>query len=443
MYKSFKKYLLAFMVLCIVGGVLRPFDGGSQGIYSFAETHSSAEVKAFETILETNAGDVAKSLTAKEKKEALETLLEIEKHTDSRKKEGKLLYGEKEEGLRKKFLNILDKATVRVYPQEAEVSGFDEEPKIGLPQNNKERVLKYFFHILKTPKFYEFSKLYQSYMEDYDSKTYDKIIELLTDEGIEDPKMYFFLLENYEVEQTQAVFRVNEKLELEEKKLFDVKGKGKGLRNLTKLFRENGSKIEPFTDKDMLWKRVKNIIEEENLKKFDYVIVTTDGKHNNLASVIESPDGNNDGKRWILQVDSQDMDQELEDTLIHEYGHYLTLNEKEIDYTDEYDLNRYCETGLVAKEHSFINRFYQEFWKDYRIVYTPTDHLFYVRNRNSFVSDYAATNPAEDVAETFLSFVVEEKPKGDSIAEKKIRFFYGDERFVKIRTYIRKQLGLN
>lgn len=443
MYKSLKKYLFTLTLLCTVGGLFYPFVGDSQENYSFARTYSREEMRSFETILETNAGEVAKFLTVKERKKALETLLEIEKHTNFRKREGRLLYGEKEEGLRKKFLDILDEATLRAYPQEADVSGFDEEIDVNLPHNNRDRVLKYFFHVLKTPQFHKFSKLYMRYMDSYDTETYDEIIELLGGAGIEDPQVYFCLLENYDAEQTQAVFRVNERLELEEKKLFTKEGRGSVFRDLTKFLREEGSQIESFKEKDLLWKRIRNVIEAENLKKFDYVIVTTDGEDNNLASVIESPDGEHNGERWLLQVDSKDMDNELEDTLIHEYGHYLTLNEKEVDYTDEYDLDRYCEFGLVAKKNSFIDRFYREFWKDYRIAYTPTDHLFYIRHRNSFVSDYAATDPAEDVAETFLHFVTGEKPKGDSIAEKKILFFYGDERFVRSRTYIRKRLGLD
>ncbi|MDO4794246.1 MAG: hypothetical protein Q3993_08675 [Filifactor alocis] len=441
-YKSLKKLLIALTAFCVIGAGVYSFEMRSKDACSFADTYSGEEMRSAETILEANLGNVKGFLTSKEKKKALETLLEIEKHTDLRRKEGEFFYGEKEEALRNKFLDILDEATVRAYPQEADVSGFDEDIEVDLPENNKERVLKYFFRVLKTPQFHKFSKLYIDYMDNYDVETYDEIIKLLTRAGIEDPQVYFCLLENYDVEQTQAVFRINEKLELEEKQLFSKDGRGSVFRNFMKRFGED-SKIKPFHEKDLLWKRIRSVIETENLKKFDYVIVTTDGEDNSLASVIESPDGKRNGERWLLQVDSQDMGYELEDTLIHEYGHYLTLNEKEVDYTDEYDLNRYCEVGLVAKENSFINRFYQKFWKDYRISYTPTDHLFYIRHRSSFVSDYAATDPAEDVAETFLHFVAGEKPKGNSIAEKKILFFYEDKRLVKSRAHIRKQLGLD
>ncbi|MBK9051223.1 MAG: hypothetical protein IPL78_09985 [Chloroflexi bacterium] len=40
------------------------------------------------------------------------------------------------------------------------------------------------------------------------------------------------------------------------------------------------------------------------------------------------------------------------------------------------------------------------------------------------MTDYAATNPAEDIAETFMAFVLEPKPNGDTIAEEKVLFFY-------------------
>ena len=69
-----------------------------------------------------------------------------------------------------------------------------------------------------------------------------------------------------------------------------------------------------------------------------------------------------------------------------------------------------------------LNQFYQTFWKDYVLEEFPTKYSFYVRNQDAFVSDYAATNPAEDIAETFRVFVMEEKPTGNKIRDKKVRF---------------------
>ena len=42
---------------------------------------------------------------------------------------------------------------------------------------------------------------------------------------------------------------------------------------------------------------------------------------------------------------------------------------------------------------------------------------FWRQNQDSFVTDYAATNPGEDLAETFTVFVLSPRPTGDRIAD--------------------------
>ena len=52
------------------------------------------------------------------------------------------------------------------------------------------------------------------------------------------------------------------------------------------------------------------------------------------------------------------------------------------------------------------------------------------------MTDYAATNPGEDIAESFTSFVMEPKPDGDTIAEEKVLFFYEYPELVQLRAEI-------
>ncbi len=49
-------------------------------------------------------------------------------------------------------------------------------------------------------------------------------------------------------------------------------------------------------------------------------------------------------------------------------------------------------------------------------------------------------NPEEDIAESFLHFVWEDKPKGRTIAEQKILFFYDFDELIKIREEIRRKI---
>jgi len=59
--------------------------------------------------------------------------------------------------------------------------------------------------------------------------------------------------------------------------------------------------------------------------------------------------------------------------------------------------------------------------------------------RNPFVSEYATTNPVEDIAESFTQFVIQDKPKGDSVKDQKMLFFYKFEEMIRRETQNAKQ----
>ncbi len=65
---------------------------------------------------------------------------------------------------------------------------------------------------------------------------------------------------------------------------------------------------------------------------------------------------------------------------------------------------------------------------------------FYEKNKSKFITEYAMTNPEEDIAESFMRFIVDEKPKGDTMAEEKIRFFYQFDELVELRKEMREKL---
>lgn len=57
------------------------------------------------------------------------------------------------------------------------------------------------------------------------------------------------------------------------------------------------------------------------------------------------------------------------------------------------------------------------------------------------MSDYAATNAIEDAAETFMTFVLEDEPTGDSMVARKLEFFWGYPELVAIRERIRTEFA--
>jgi hypothetical protein len=66
---------------------------------------------------------------------------------------------------------------------------------------------------------------------------------------------------------------------------------------------------------------------------------------------------------------------------------------------------------------------------------------FYDRHRDDFVTDYATTNPGEDLAETFTVFVMQDRPSGSTIADRKVLFLWNDPAMTALRDQIRTHLG--
>ena len=66
---------------------------------------------------------------------------------------------------------------------------------------------------------------------------------------------------------------------------------------------------------------------------------------------------------------------------------------------------------------------------------------FYQGKAVSFVTEYAATNPVEDLAETWAHFVLRAKPTDASEKSDKIRSLYDYPELVQTRDRIRANLG--
>ena len=184
-----------------------------------------------------------------------------------------------------------------------------------------------------------------------------------------------------------------------------------------------------------LWAQVNALLPEGALDGFSRFTVFTDGLDETLAYVSPLDDT---GTRWELAVDPADAG-ELDwftETVLHEYTHYLTLNDTQADYGAPESGARYCEEGMVARSGSYLDDFYHTFWTDYlhdRLA-NPDSYGFYLRHQADFVTDYASTDPSEDIAESFTYFVLWDAPEGDAVWEEKLNFFYRYPELVEFRT---------
>jgi hypothetical protein len=191
--------------------------------------------------------------------------------------------------------------------------------------------------------------------------------------------------------------------------------------------------------------------------------VFTDGFENTLAAVDQEKDNPSE---WMLEVDIADLQKKdaLMFTIIHEYAHLLTLNASQVTpdqeiVDDPYNLslqadkaaacsNYFAGTGC-SHEDSYIHIFYNRFWADINDEWAKVDALqygtedltpyydglyhFYKTHQNQFVDDYSTTHPTEDIAESFAYFVFSPRPRGNSIKERKITFFYEYPELVQLR----------
>jgi hypothetical protein len=156
-----------------------------------------------------------------------------------------------------------------------------------------------------------------------------------------------------------------------------------------------------------------------------------------------------DPTKWVLGV-GQGMGDELDSVLVHEFGHLLTLQASEVPPgSDDASCTTYFTGEGCALSSSTFNRFVEEFWPQAMI--DEIDRIgesgdwdaadaFYEEHRDEFVTDYATTNPGEDLAESFAVFVLEDRPTGDTVADQKLQFLWNDPAMVALRDQIRSGL---
>jgi len=225
---------------------------------------------------------------------------------------------------------------------------------------------------------------------------------------------------------------------------------------------------------ELLWDAVSGIFPQEYLHQIAYFEFFTDGTDDFLGA-IEEVDSNQDA--FIFSLDVSDMFYVngepnyplLLDTITHELAHIITLGPGQVAWVEEEDSNPATyyifEYDLDTKPESYINQFFNNFWKDiydewaafyyeYGVLYegeedlhaeyqeTLQDYLdaFYYKYEDRFLTDYAATSPTEDIAESFMIFALQEKPRGSRISDQKALFFYDYSELVEVRNHIQEYI---
>ncbi len=228
---------------------------------------------------------------------------------------------------------------------------------------------------------------------------------------------------------------------------------------------QSGQVVPKGLPKDQLaaqyWNGASKVLPTDSLKKYVLAFrLYTDGPEGDLAGMSQINDF-----YWKLELDTADINfsrtdsafvLEYHHTLIHEFGHLLTLNASQITPSDdEYqdDAKGYLTSEGYAKPNSYLDLFIERFWPNsllnewdkVDLIRNEKKRLnqlfqFYIKYANHFANDYAAESPEEDIAESWTYFVLNDKPKQDLIMKEKVRFFYDFPELLIIRNSIRAKL---
>lgn len=218
----------------------------------------------------------------------------------------------------------------------------------------------------------------------------------------------------------------------------------------------------------ILQKWTKNIQAEEIWKIFTSLIPVTyrsdlieyhviDDSESDTSAYVEQ--NTHDYTQWNMTVNVDSfytdwrLDRDAYATLIHEFAHILTLNKTQIRYVpntqNEDILQRFeenCQWNFLQEwclnDDAYLDDFIDIFWpnKQYNEKVRNGEINAYTGNEAKFINDYAATNPGEDIAESFTYYVLKTKPTGDTVADQKLRFFYQYTPLVNLRKQIRGRL---
>lgn len=180
-----------------------------------------------------------------------------------------------------------------------------------------------------------------------------------------------------------------------------------------------------------LWKEVADLspdsLSDSYINEFE---VYSDSTTDTLAFVI-----NNDAWKWKMAInlathgESDPKEQKL--TFIHELMHIISLNAGQM-MTPKWKCPNYQADEGCTKSTAYLANFVKKYWGTSKT---------WVYSENNFVSEYAMTNPEEDIAESFSAFVLAKSFSDATVAEQKKNFFNGYPELIQMRQDMRSVIA--
>jgi hypothetical protein len=218
-------------------------------------------------------------------------------------------------------------------------------------------------------------------------------------------------------------------------------------------------------DEYRIWEIFNGIAGKEFSKKYVARYVTFRDPNTSLLGQVKKVRRQEPG--WILGVNVNGTDfgsaswkRDMTIVLLHEYAHILTLNKSQVKFSEAKNLK--CTSGYTptvtvlgcAYKASYAAGFINKFWtrEDYAHAGKVASEsngkksqkvidAYYKKHNQSFVTAYATTKPEEDMAETFVDFILQKKPAAAlTKKDQKILYFYTFPELVTMRTKIRASI---
>lgn len=177
----------------------------------------------------------------------------------------------------------------------------------------------------------------------------------------------------------------------------------------------------------------------------DQFVVFTNHPDDIAAYVAVSSDGRN--TTWMYGVSAEEINfapnsESSVELMVHEFAHIFSLDQLVSSRTPTTNCPALYADMTCFAPGSYLDEFVTDFWDnqlladltDARNSRNPERELleFYERYESEFVSDYAATDPSEDFAESFAWYVLDEPVRQGTVAADKVDFM---DQFRVIRSY--------
>ncbi len=190
-----------------------------------------------------------------------------------------------------------------------------------------------------------------------------------------------------------------------------------------------------------IWKHISNIAPDDFTNKYVETFQVFNDTNSDVLAFVDDEDQSG---KWRISVNQAGYDsstvRERNLTIVHELGHIVVLNVSQIKQSEESTCKNYFTAEGCANSSSYINLFTHKFWSESDISKSKQENSqsgSVLYKQNKFVTEYASTNPEEDMAESFSYFVIEKKNQGNYIKDQKSAFYYQFPELVTMRDSMR------